>query len=700
MLRTIGLWVVAVAVAVPARGDVVVFADTLGAGWQSWSWGCTVDLAATTPVHAGSAAVAVTYTSAWAGLYLHVDPAIATADLVAVRFWVHGGSGGGQRLNLVTYDQGGGRGESVAVRPQAGTWTLYEVPLQHLGAPAGISGLVWQDATGGAQPAWYVDDIVLVARTGPPPPPPPPGAGPALAVDSRADRTPISPGIYGISFASEALAAELRLPVRRWGGNHTSRYNWQNDTSNRGSDWYFENIPEDSGAAEAFVEQDRRIGTQTILTVPLLGWVAGRRLEDHPYDCGFKVSRYGPQQSVDPWDTDCGNGLRPDGTPIVGNNPADTSVVATPQFVQGWVEHLVRRFGTAADGGVAYYSLDNEPMLWNSTHRDVHPEPTSYDELRDRTIAVAAAVKAADPSARTLGPVAWGWTAYFWSALDWAAGGDWWEHPVDRLAHGDVPFIEWYLQQLAAYERQHGRRLLDLVDVHFYPPGVALEGAGDSARQALRLRSTRLLWDRTYSEESWIGQPVYLLPRMHEWVAANYPGTGTALTEYNWGALDHINGALAQADVLGIFGREGLDVAALWGAPEIDDPGAFAFRMYRNVDGRGSGFGDVSVRADSGDRDKLAVYAAQRRSDGALTVMVINKTAVPLATTLALAGVAPAGPVQVWRYGAARLDAIVREPDAPLAGPLLEATFPAQSITLLVVPDGARRLGRLRRRLT
>ncbi|MGV8040070.1 MAG: glycoside hydrolase family 44 protein [Thermoanaerobaculaceae bacterium] len=502
-----------------------------------------------------------------------------------------------------------------------------------------------------------------------------------------------------MSFASEALATELRLPVRRWGGNHTSRYNWQNDTSNRGSDWYFENIPEANGAADAFVEQDRRTGAQSMLTVPLVGWVAGRRLEGHPYDCGFKVSRYGPQQSVDPWDTDCGNGLKPDGTPIVGNDPADTSVVATPAFVQGWVEHLVARFGTAAAGGVAYYSLDNEPMLWSSTHRDVHPEPASYDEMRERTIAVAAAVKAADPSARTLGPVVWGWTAYFWSALDWAAGGNWWSHPPDRLAHGDVPFIEWYLQQLAAYERQHGTRLLDLVDVHFYPPGVALASAGDSARQALRLRSTRLLWDRTYSEESWIAQPVYIVPRMREWVQANYPGTGTAVTEYNWGALDHINGALAQADVLGIFGREGLDVAVLWGTPEVDDPGAFAFRMYRNVDGHGGGFGDVSVRATSADQAKLAAYAAQRSADGALTIMVVNKTAEALATTLTLSGVAPTGPVQVWRYGAARLDAIVREADLAAAGSAVSATFPAQSITLLVVPDGTSRTGRIRRRL-
>jgi hypothetical protein len=57
------------------------------------------------------------------------------------------------------------------------------------------------------------------------------------------------------------------------------------------------------------------------------------------------------------------------------------------------------------------YNL-NEPMLWNQTHRDVHPDPTRYDEVRDRTYAYAAAIKSADPSALTAGPTVWGWTAY------------------------------------------------------------------------------------------------------------------------------------------------------------------------------------------------------------------------------------------------------------------------------------------------
>ena len=670
--------------------DAPIFTDALAGGWSNWSWSTTANFAAATPVHSGVASLAVTYTGAWGGLYLHVAPALSGATYRALHFWIHGGGAGGQQLRVLLADGNGDFGPSSAITAPSGHWAEIDIALTSLGSPASITGVSWQDTSGGAQPAFYLDDVRLVAWDVPPTPTPAPtpAAGPAIAVDAAAGVHPISPDIYGMNYADEALAAELRLPVRRWGGNSTSRYNWQADETNTGSDWYFENVPTDSGAADAFVDQDRRTGTKTLMTVPLIGRVAKRRLDSHPYDCGFKVSKYGAQQATDPWDADCGNGIRPNSSEVTGNDPNDTSIVITPAFVQDWVQHLVAKYGPASAGGVAYYNLDNEPMLWPGTHRDVHPEPTSYDEMRDRTWAYGAAVKAGDPSARTLGPAEWGWTGYFWSALDWV-GGDWWNHPADRLAHGNVPFVEWYLQQMAAYEQQHGVRVLDYLNEHFYPPGVALAGAGGADLQALRLRSTRLLWDATYAEESWIAEPVYMIPRMRGWIAADYPGTRTAVTEYNWGALDHINGALAQADVLGIFGREGLDLATLWGPPSSGEPGAFAFRMYRNVDGAGSGFGETSVHAASSDQGRLSAYAARRAGDGALTVVVINKTGGGLTSAVSLAGFAPAGSVQVRRYSAADLGAIVRAADLPQPNGSLVTTFPAGSITLLVIPAGS-----------
>ncbi|MEW9533142.1 glycoside hydrolase family 44 protein [Microbispora sp. NPDC049125] len=525
--------------------------------------------------------------------------------------------------------------------------------------------------------------------------------GPQLTVDSTAGRHPISPYIYGMNFADEALAEELALPVRRWGGNATTRYNYLYDTSNRASDWFFENIAEtnddpsqlpDGSTVDKFVEQDRRTDTQTVLTVPLIGWVPKGR----DASCGFSVAKYGPQQQTDQWRPDCGNGIRTDGTRITGNDPHDTSVEAGPEYVRDWLGHLTGKFGTAAKGGVRFYDLDNEPDIWHGTHRDVHPEGASSVELRDRGYLIGAAIKEADPGAKTLGPVGWGWSSWDYSGLDQETCGrtNCWSDPPDKAVRGGLPFAAWYLRQMKAYQDQHDLRVLDYFDMHFYPQasGVAFGRGGDPATDALRLRSTRALWDPTYTDESWINTPVRLVPRMKDLVAAEYPGTGTAITEYNWGALDHINGALTQADILGIFGREGLDLATLWSPPSASQPGAYAFRMYLNYDGDGGRFGDVAVSGVSADQGKLSVYGAERSADGALTVMVVNKSGTELTSPVTIKG-RSGGAAEVYRYGAASLSEIVHAPGQPItrtgSDGTFTHTFPADSITLFVIPEAA-----------
>lgn len=672
-----------------AAEDVDVFADSLASGWQNWSWDTTSNFASASPTHAGGAAIAVTHTNAWAGLYLRGGEALLQTDYETIQFYIHGGASGGQQLSFFAFDDAGGASpQSISLPPLEPSWTLVEVPVASLGSFGTIGGLCWQDRVGSAHPTYHLDDIRLVASDAPPPP------GPSLAVDSAADRRAISPYIYGLNFADEELIEELGVPVRRWGGNATTRYSWIHDVNNRASDWFFENIANDNpnpgalpfgSASDQFVSFNKSVGTETLLTIPIIGWAPKSRA----YTYGFSVAKYGAQQQLNPFNSDSGNGVRTNGTEIAGNDPTDTSVAIDPTYVTDWMAHLAGQFGTAANGGVRFYNLDNEPMLWNSTHRDVHPNGAGYDEMRDRTIAYAAALKAADPAALTVGPALWGWSAYFYSAKDIQDGGaQWWNTRPDRIAHGDVPFAPWYLARMKEHDDANGVRLLDYFDLHYYPQasGVALSGAGDAATQARRLRSVRSLWDASYVDESWIGEPVRLIPRMREWVDANYPGTKLAMTEYNWGGLEHINGALAQADVLGVFGREGLDLATHWAPPTSDQPGAFAFRMFLNYDGAGAKFGDTHVASTTADFAQLGVHAAERSSDGALTILVINKTNGALDAPLSLANFAHGATAETWRYSEANLGAIVRLADAAISGEgAIAGAFPARSLTLFVV---------------
>ncbi len=147
--------------------------------------------------------------------------------------------------------------------------------------------------------------------------------------------------------------------------------------------------------------------------------------------------------------------------------------------------------------------------------------------------------------------------------------------------------------------------------------------------------------------------------------------------------------------MLGILGREDVSLATLWAPGTAGQPWAFAFRMFRGPDGSGSRFGSTSVRARSrsspassrpnGGQDRLAVYAAER-SDGTLTAVVINKTGSALRSPLTLAGGTFARHAKVWRYDGTDLRHVRRLTDASITGGVTRLTYPARSITLLVIP--------------
>ncbi len=425
----------------------------------------------------------------------------------------------------------------------------------------------------------------------------------------------ISPGIYGASGVSPELAAKYGLTTIRWGGNRSSRYNWKTEADNAGSDWFFLNGK--AGSWQGFVDGTQRAGISTYLTVPMLPWVA-----KGAEGWSFSVKKYGPQQKAESYVPDRGNGVKPNGTPIVDNNPLDASVESTPEFQAEGIAKL--KYPNQALPRI--YGLDNEPMLWNHTHRDVHRIPPGYDEVFTRGRDYALAIKGVDPGALIAGPCSWGWTDLTFSALD-AATDNYATH-ADNRAHGSVPFLAWYLSEMRKASAKAEKRLLDLVDVHFYPQGqvdgqMVYGGKNTSdALRALRLRSTRGLWDRTYRDESWIRDPVQLIPRVKDWINGVYPGTKLCIGEYNWGGDDDISGAIAQADVLGIFAREKVDYAYLWAG--LAGTQRFAFELYRNPDGKHNGFGTTYLDAHSSDPERVTAYAA-RRADRAVTIVLINK---------------------------------------------------------------------------
>lgn len=663
----------------------IIFDDQLQNGWQNWSWAKNV-LDNLNPAR-GARSVRV-QAGPWTALYWQ-HPAFDTAPFEALNFWIHGGEAGGQKLRVVGLRGGKPANEAGFSIPlvKAQEWTQITVPLAKLGVENVLDcdGFYLQENEGKEQPIFFVDDFRLVARTGKAPEAPL-AAPVTLRLDARAKGQAISPLIYGVNAMDGDIATvlnELNAPVNRWGGNAVTRYNWQQNASNRGSDWFFQSIGSANATpgadADHFISQTHQTGAQAMLTIPLIGWVA-KTGPNREKLASFSVAKYGPQKSTDAqWMPDAGNGIKPDGTHVTGNDPNDANLKVDAAWMQGWFNHLKTK------GAPRYYLLDNEAALWHETHRDVRPNGFTLREMRDLVIEYGTRIRKTDPNALIVGPEEWGWLGYKYSGADFqraAKNNNWTEFP-DRKANGDEDYIPWLLGQLKAHEKQSGVRLLDVLSVHYYPQGGEFGDDVSPAMQLKRARSTRSLWDENYVDESWIKEKIALLPRLKKWRQEADPTLQLAITEYNWGAENHISGALAQAEVLGIFGREGLGIATRWVAPPRNSPVWNAMKLLRNYDDKKSAFGDQSLPLSVPDPDTLSAFAARHLADGALTILVLNKRLnerAPL--SLRIDGFEGQN---VRHYQLTARNVLHQEPNISLKANVMEVTLPPQSVNLFVL---------------
>jgi len=442
----------------------------------------------------------------------------------------------------------------------------------------------------------------------------------AITIDTGVDRAPISPYIYG---SNQDRPSDV-WTVRRLGGNRLTGYNWENNFSNAGNDFQHSSdrfllsnagIP-DAEAAEPgrvvtfFHDQSLQMGAESVVTLQMAGYVSR---DDHGTVTEGETAPSARWVPVEP---------RKNAPFTTSPDLADDVV-----YMDELVYFLVQRYGDATSpNGVRWYSLDNEPALWFNTHPRIHAEPVGAAELVQRTIDLASAVKDVDPNSEILGPALYGFAAY----LTLQEAPDW-----DQVNQGYTWFIDYYLDQLRQAEQTTGRRLVDVLDVHWYPEArgdnrITESNATTPADVTARLQAPRTLWDPAYTEASWIagccGTFLPILPTLRQAIDTYYPGTKLSVTEYNYGGGHTVSGGLAHADVLGAYGKYGVYLATLWGIGPNDAYTSAAYKLYRNYDGRGGTYGDTSVRAATNDRDNTSVYAAIEGNDPAiLHVILINK---------------------------------------------------------------------------
>jgi len=434
----------------------------------------------------------------------------------------------------------------------------------------------------------------------------------------------ISPYVYGANAAYEGTnQTGLNFPLCRQGGNRMTAYNWETNASNAGNDWHHQNdgylgeSNEPGWTVRHFFEPVQAHGAAAIITVPCAGYVAADKKGDGDVNrtpdylnVRFNVSR-----------------AKKPGKLVFPPNTSD-KVVYQDEFV-AWVEK------TKSRRTPVFYSLDNEPDLWASTHQRICPKNPTYAQIIRNNVEYATAIKGVAPKTTIFGPANYGWQGFrrFQDAAD-ANGRD---------------FLDVYLAAMRDAEKAAGKRLLDVLDIHWYPEakgdGVRIcQGADRPGTPAARIQAPRSLWDPTYVEDSWIAdslgkKPIALLPGIWRQIEKNYPGTKFSITEYNYGGGQVISGAIAQADVLGIFGRYGLFAACNWGVNGKDTAMVAGYRAFLNYDGKGSRFGDLGLKVSGERADSNSVYAAlDSRDKNRLTLVAINKTGSAMPMNIVISG--------------------------------------------------------------
>ena len=322
-----------------------------------------------------------------------------------------------------------------------------------------------------------------------------------VTVDANGTKTPISPYIYGVN--DGGYLDDATFTAVRQGGNRYSGYNWENNYSNAGSDWqhssdthlitgFDETLAKTPGARPIHLSADAAANgvNYKVATIQTAGYVAA--------DANGTVSEEEAAPSARWKEVKAIKGSSFSMTPDTTDNYV---------YMDEYVNYLVNTLGDATtSSGIQAYDLDNEPGLWNATHSRLHPEQHTCEEMVSKSIEFASAVKSVDPNAEVFGLALYGvgtytslknapdWTSTYSSQYNW--------------------FISYYLDQMAKAEKTAGKRLIDVIDLHYYSDAKGdndcrVTNCMDNSHASCietRMQAVRTLYDETYIENSWIGQ--------------------------------------------------------------------------------------------------------------------------------------------------------------------------------------------------
>lgn len=522
------------------------------------------------------------------------------------------------------------------------------------------------------------------------------------AIRTADERRAISPFIYGVNtIRNEPRPADVMAGatwVRR-GGDRSNSYNWETNVSNASHNgafasdtWLADYLPSPNAPGEldrTLIANNRAAGRGTMVPFVMNDYVAGPVGGNIPYTTpGWNIGHYFRRNEL----------VKP--TPFAVTPDLEDGVVYTDEHI----DFLRRQFADdifAPGSGQVMIGTDNEPdlyaynfpMLQRGGGRPLHMHGAQVGthvtghEFTERFVRFAKRVKELWPTAPIVGPDHYhfdGFTTWWLSTPEYDTHGRW--------------YMDDFLENVRDASHAFGRRLLDAWDFHWYPQRVfggtftwaldhEVRPMTDAEIEAV-VQGPRSYWDTDFDEHSWITDdhlhaPAYVVTRVQQRIAAAYPGTKLGVTEYFPGGCGHVSSGLATADTLGVFGRMGVDLAAIW-LHTCDLRWAYGgFKLMRNADGNGLRFAGTSVRVEHPEKVASSLYAASD-DPSRVTVLVVNKTNAPRRFGLRLFNAWKLTNVDVFRVDAAHHDPHLAAQETLAKNNAYAYAAPPMSASLLV----------------
>jgi hypothetical protein len=438
------------------------------------------------------------------------------------------------------------------------------------------------------------------------------------------NRKPVSPYIYGRNNSITDFIGNP-LPANTWqlykdaglnffrenGGNNLTKHNWRLKISSH-PDWYNNVYNSDWDYAAQTLHQNIP-AAQGMWGFQLIGQAA-RTTANNFNDWAYNNSQWwsGVNQNL------AGGGVvNPAGgsQAQVNGDPSQYLEPWTADSTTGILTHWFGNGGLGLDSThIRYWNMDNEVEIWSGTHDDIMPVQPGAEAFMQSYFAVAKKARALFPGIKLTGPV----SPNEWQWFNWGAA------PVTGSDGKRYPWLQYFIKRVAEEQQSTGIRLLDVIDLHFYP-------GSNSASNVVQYH--RVFFDSTYAYPEANGVHVVnggwdnsiqvenIFGRCQKWLD-QYMGPNNGVTfavSETATQLQNDPNALAvwYASMLGEFMNHGVEYFSPWNW----DPGMWEtlhlFSRYNKTN---------SVLATSSDEQNVSAYTTVNNTNDSVTIALVNRS--------------------------------------------------------------------------